>query len=56
MRKLTTAELRSVRTLATILTESGLSYEGTAFIVGMRLKFLGAFSIANLERVFQVKA
>jgi hypothetical protein len=55
MRKLTKSELRSVRTLANILTESGLSYEGTAYIVGMRLKYLGAFSISNLEQVFQVR-
>lgn len=55
MRKLTKGELRSVRMLATILTESGLSYEGTAYIVGMRLKYLGAFSISNLEQVFQVR-
>lgn len=55
MRKLTKGKLRSVRTLANILTESGLSYKGTAYIVGMRLKYLGAFSISNLEHIFQVR-
>lgn len=56
MRKLTKRELGSVRTLANILSDSGLSYEATAYIIGMRLSYIKAFSIANLEQVFQVKA
>ena len=55
MRKLTKCELRSVRKLAAILRVSGLSYEGTVHIIGMRLKYLELFSIQNLEHVFQVK-
>ena len=54
--KIELGNLRSVLTLANILTESGLSWdEGTVYIVGMRLKYLGAFSISNLEQVFQVR-
>lgn len=56
MRKLTKRELGSVRTLANMLNDSGLSYEATVYIIGMRLSYLKAFSIANLEQVFQVKA
>lgn len=56
MRILTKRELGSVRTLANMLSASGLSYEATVYIIGMRLSYLKAFSISNLERVFQVKA
>ncbi len=55
MRKITKVELQSVRTLAGMLIESGISYEGAVYIIGMRLKYLSAFSISNLERVFQVR-
>ncbi|UFS66272.1 hypothetical protein LO749_17250 [Paracoccus denitrificans] len=37
MRKLTKRELGSVRTLANMLNDSGLSYEATVYIIGMRL-------------------
>lgn len=56
MRKLTKRELSSAQTLANMLSASGLSYEATVYIIGMRLTYLQAFSIANLERVFQVKS
>jgi len=53
MRKLTNKELQATRTLAQTLTESGVSFETAATIVGMRLTYLGAFSIPNVEQVFQ---
>lgn len=55
MRKLTKRELRATKQLVHILASSGLSYEAACYIVGMRLKYLNAFSITNLERVFNVK-
>uniref|UniRef100_UPI0040470FF3 hypothetical protein n=1 Tax=Yoonia sp. TaxID=2212373 RepID=UPI0040470FF3 len=54
MRKLTKQELRSTRTLAQTLIESGVSFDKAAEIVGMRLTYLGAFSIPNVARVFRV--
>lgn len=54
MRKLTKPELRATRLLAQMLMASGFDFEFTAEIVGMRLKYLGAFSIPNVARVFRV--
>lgn len=55
MRKLTKTELRATRMLSKMLMESGVTFETAANIVGMRLKYLGAFSIPNVARVFRVK-
>lgn len=55
MRKLTKKELGATRTLAKTLIESGVSFEAAATIVGMRLTYLGAFSILNVEQVFKVE-
>lgn len=54
MRTLSKRELRATRTLAQMLMESGVSFEAAAEIIGMRLKYLGAFSIPNVARVFRV--
>lgn len=54
MRPLTKTELRATRTLAQMLMESGVNFETAAEIIGMRLKYLGAFSIPNVARVFRV--
>lgn len=54
MRKLTKKELRATRTLAEVLRANGISLENAAMIVGMRLRYLGVFSIPNVARVFQV--
>ena len=53
---LTKTELRATQTLAKMLRESGLRYETAVEIVGMRLTYLGKFSIPNLAQVFEVDA
>lgn len=54
MCKLTKKELRATRTLVDVLRTNGISFENAAMIVGMRLKYLCAFSISNVALVFRV--
>ena len=55
MRKLTKKELKATKALVRALSENGISFEAAAEIVGMRLTYLGAFSIPNIERVFDIR-
>lgn len=54
MRKLTKTELRGVQTLTQTLMESGIEFETAAEIVGIRLKYLDAFPIPDVARVFRI--
>lgn len=52
-KKLTGKEATRVRLLANGLMLNDVSYETAATIVGMRLSYLGKFSIPNLEIAFR---
>lgn len=51
-KKLTKKELRAARLLVEAMRANAISYETAADIVGMRLTYLGKFSIPNVALVF----
>ncbi len=51
-KKLTKKELRAARLLVEAMRANAISHDTAADIVGMRLTYLGKFSIPNVALVF----